>query len=107
MLKKLILKNWKSFRYAELPIDSLTVLIGANASGKSNAIEALDFLRRTSLGENFNSILQQIRRNPNYLAWNNRKYFSLGVVVGDIEEETSFFYDLEIEINSNSRLSYL
>ncbi|XHX76420.1 MAG: AAA family ATPase [Stenomitos frigidus ULC029] len=37
MLKKLILENWKSFRYAELPIDPLTVLIGTNASGKSNA----------------------------------------------------------------------
>ena len=35
MLKKLILENWKSFRYAENPIDPLTVLIGTNASGKS------------------------------------------------------------------------
>jgi predicted ATPase len=34
MLKKLILENWKSFRYAELPLDPLTVLIGTNASGK-------------------------------------------------------------------------
>jgi len=41
MLKKIILENWKSFRYAELPIDPLTILIGTNASGKSNALEGL------------------------------------------------------------------
>jgi AAA15 family ATPase/GTPase len=46
MLKQLILENWKSFRYAELPIDQLTVLIGTNASGKSNVVEALEFLQR-------------------------------------------------------------
>ncbi|MEP1057965.1 AAA family ATPase [Phormidium sp. FACHB-592] len=45
MLKKLILENWKSFRYAEPPIDPLTVLIGTNASGKLKAIKALEFLR--------------------------------------------------------------
>ena len=47
MLKKLILENWKSFRYAELPLDHLNVLIGTNASGKSNVVEALEFLQRT------------------------------------------------------------
>lgn len=50
MLKKLILENWKSFRYAELPIDPLTVLIGMNASGKSNVIEALEFPSRIASG---------------------------------------------------------
>ncbi|HEY9666466.1 MAG TPA: AAA family ATPase [Coleofasciculaceae cyanobacterium] len=47
MLKKLILENWKSFRYAELPIDPLTVLIGTNASGECNVVDALEFLRRS------------------------------------------------------------
>ena len=51
MLKKLILENWKSFRYAEIPIDPLTVLIGTNASGKSNAVDALEFLKRTVTGK--------------------------------------------------------
>jgi predicted ATP-dependent endonuclease of OLD family len=41
MLKQLILENWKSFRYAELEIDALTILIGTNASGKSNALDGL------------------------------------------------------------------
>ena len=44
MLKQITLENWKSFRHAELYIDLLTVLIGTNASGKSNVVDALDFL---------------------------------------------------------------
>jgi predicted ATPase len=57
MLKKLILENWKSFRYAELPIDPLTVLIGTNASGKSNVIDALEFLKRTATGKEIQAAL--------------------------------------------------
>ena len=44
MIKELSLKNWKSFTEATLYIDPLTVLIGSNASGKSNALDALLFL---------------------------------------------------------------
>jgi predicted ATPase len=57
MLKKLILEDWKSFRYAELPLDPLTVLIGTNASGKSNVVEALEFLQRIANGENIEAAL--------------------------------------------------
>jgi len=51
MLKKLILENWKSFRYAELPIDPLTILIGTSASEKLNTLEALDFLKHIARGQ--------------------------------------------------------
>ena len=33
------LENFKSYRTGRLPLGPLTVLIGANASGKSNALE--------------------------------------------------------------------
>ena len=40
MLTSLTVENWKSFEKATLTIDTLTVLIGMNASGKSNLLEA-------------------------------------------------------------------
>ena len=40
MLTSLTVENWKSFEKATLTIDALTVLIGMNASGKSNLFEA-------------------------------------------------------------------
>jgi AAA15 family ATPase/GTPase len=36
MIKELRVKHWKGFEQATLYIDPLTILIGPNASGKSN-----------------------------------------------------------------------
>jgi predicted ATPase len=44
MLKRLRLKNFKNFADAELSMGPFTLLVGANASGKSNLREALRFL---------------------------------------------------------------
>ena len=45
MITKLRLHNWKSFEDSTIYIDPLTFLIGTNASGKSNVLDAFDFLR--------------------------------------------------------------
>lgn len=47
MIQQLILRNWKSFEEAHLDIDQLTFVIGTNASGKSNILDAFLFLLRT------------------------------------------------------------
>lgn len=44
MLTKIYIKNFKSYKEQELPLSPLTLMIGANASGKSNALEAFRFL---------------------------------------------------------------
>lgn len=44
MISSITLSNFKSYRRAELPLAPLSLLIGANASGKSNAIEAIRLL---------------------------------------------------------------
>jgi len=44
MISKFTLENFKSYHQATLPLAPLTLLIGANASGKSNAIEGLQIL---------------------------------------------------------------
>jgi len=56
MLNTFTLKNFKSYREARLPLGALTVLIGANAAGKSNAIEALRFLSWLAQGQKLGSI---------------------------------------------------
>ncbi|MEM9929306.1 MAG: AAA family ATPase, partial [Bacteroidota bacterium] len=46
MIKSVTLTNWKSFgEGATLFVDPLTIIIGANASWKSNLLDALVFLR--------------------------------------------------------------
>ncbi|MFM6912483.1 MAG: AAA family ATPase, partial [Dolichospermum sp.] len=104
MLKKLILENWKSFRYAELPLDPLTVLIGTNASGKSNVVEALEFLRRIANGENIETALAgdktlpSLRGGVELAARKGENEFSLKVLVGDINE-IDYWYDIFFEVN--------
>ena len=50
MITSLVLENWKSFESATLYIDPLTILIGANAAGKSNILDAFRFLQRIASG---------------------------------------------------------
>lgn len=53
MLKNLRLKNWRSLRDVNIDFHpEITVLIGANSSGKTNIIDALYFIR-DSFDENF------------------------------------------------------
>lgn len=44
-ISRLALKNWKNFKSAETALARRTFLIGPNASGKSNLLDALRFLR--------------------------------------------------------------
>lgn len=62
MLKSFSLHGFKSYREANLPFAPLTVLIGANASGKSNAIEGLRFLSWLAQGQKLSSIQYSVNR---------------------------------------------
>ena len=44
MLSQLRFKKFKSFAEATMSVEPITILIGANASGKSNAIDGLQIL---------------------------------------------------------------
>ncbi len=101
MLKKLILENWKSFRYAELYFDPLTVLIGTNASGKSNVVEALEFLRRMATGEtvdvalNGNRTLPPIRGGSQGAVLKSEQNFTLKTLIQD-KEQIDYTYCLRV-----------
>ena len=57
MLKSLRLENFKSFKNAELSLGDLTVLVGTNASGKSNIRDAFRFLHGISRGYSIAEII--------------------------------------------------
>lgn len=56
MIIEFTLTNFKSYSTSRLPLGSLTVLIGANAAGKSNALEGLRFLSWLAQGQKLSSI---------------------------------------------------
>jgi len=45
IISRIILKNWRNFRHADVPLSSRIFLIGPNACGKSNFLDAFRFLR--------------------------------------------------------------
>ncbi|MBC1267437.1 AAA family ATPase, partial [Trichormus variabilis FSR] len=103
MLKQLILENWKSFRYAELPLDPLTVLIGTNASGKSNVVEALEFLQRIARGENVEAALAgdktlvSIRGGVEWAARKQETGFTLQTLIQGEDETQDYLYTVQIQ----------
>ncbi|KAB8318550.1 AAA family ATPase [Tolypothrix campylonemoides VB511288] len=103
MLKQLILENWKSFRYAELPIDPLTVLIGTNASGKSNVVEALEFLQRIVRGEDIEAALAgdktlpSIRGGVEWAALKNETQFTLKAILQGEDENPDYLYSITVQ----------
>jgi predicted ATPase len=105
MIKELRLTNWKSFEKATLHIDPLTVLIGSNASGKSNALDALLFLNRTSQGMTiFSAIAGDMNISPlrGGMEWICRKperQFTLSVVVGGVNDRQDYCYELTVQVN--------
>lgn len=100
MLTSFTLKSFKSYQDAKLPLGALTVLIGANAAGKSNAIEALRFLswlaqsqKLSAIKYSVNSADKVVRGRVEDLCRGGQDKFSLGChISGDR------WSDLEIEV---------
>jgi predicted ATPase len=61
MIQSVTIENFKSFERATLPLAPLTLLIGANASGKSNAIEAMQLLAWLASGRPVTDLLYAVR----------------------------------------------
>ena len=84
MLSSFTIKNFKSYREATLKLAPLTVLIGANASGKSNAIEGLRLLSWMAAGNRLSSFRyawqdkdRAIRGKASELGFQGGRAFSL------------------------------
>lgn len=61
MIERITVNRFKSYRSAELQIAPLTLLVGANASGKSNLIEAIRFLSWLAHGRRLDDILDRVQ----------------------------------------------
>ena len=106
MIKEIRLINWKSFKDSILYIDPLTILIGSNASGKSNIVDALAFLRIFVRGDELQSIFDSsimdsklggIRGGSEYAAMFGENSFSLEVVFQK-DDKVDYKYKIKIEM---------
>src|SRR5438093_6687189 len=64
VIEELRLTAFKSFRDAVLPLDDLTLVVGRNGSGKSNALDGLWAFARLAEGEDIRDALDGGREGP-------------------------------------------
>lgn len=110
MIHEIILKRWKSFQEGHLYIDPLTILIGANAGGKSNALDALRFLQRIATGKDLKTALggdvgqPGIRGGYEWAALKPNKSFEITAIVGGKMNGMEFIYSIEVETKNKCEL---
>jgi AAA15 family ATPase/GTPase len=121
MLKELRLTNFKNFRNATLPLGPFTVLVGANASGKSNIRDAFRFLHGIGRGYSVAEILGEkwaeggalqwkgIRGGTREIAFFGEPRFSIEATyfIENNAKIKKFHHFIEIELNNSDNLLYI
>lgn len=97
-------ESFKSYREAHFPLAPLTLLIGTNASGKSNALEGIRFLSWLSQGRRLDDALRAvqeedaaIRGTLNTLGYHGADTFSLGCSLTSTHPWEHFEVTLQVE----------
>ncbi|MFA6076407.1 MAG: ATP-binding protein [Negativicutes bacterium] len=105
MIEELKLKNWKSYYEAKLYIDPLTIVIGTNASGKSNMLDALLFLHRVSSGIGISQAINgdvnvpMLRGGIEWVCLKPSKQFEIEVYIGGANENQRYRYELTVQVS--------
>ncbi|QIR41472.1 AAA family ATPase [Tolypothrix sp. PCC 7910] len=97
-LKSAKISNFKSLGDVELKFRDLTILVGANSSGKSNSLEALDFLKILILNQSTPPInfMDKILRL-------DAEQISYEIVVED-DDNNNAKYNIAIKVEQNHAL---
>lgn len=110
MIKSYTLKDFKSFKEATLPLTpTVTFLIGANGSGKSNALEALRFLSWLVSGRIFMEIEEDVNSKHSSLRCPVKDIFYVDAKALEVScivdtEEDRYNYDILIEKTQKNQL---
>ena len=116
MFTRLRLRNFKSYRDATLEIGPFTLLVGTNASGKSNVRDAFRFLHGIGRGYKLADIFggkssegsriwTGIRGGPRAITFQNETRFTLDVDMNFQQEDqvpSSVTYSIEVEPKANA-----
>ena len=69
MISELKIRNFKSLESVDLKLGHFNLLVGANASGKSNFLDTLRFLKGVGNGFSLNEILDGKSPSATSLKW--------------------------------------
>ncbi len=105
MLTKMVVHNWKSYKEGTLYIDPLTIMIGTNASGKSNILDAFLFLQRISSGVGLypaitgDVSLHALRGGLEWICLKPESRFSITITIENEADNLTYEYHLSVQVN--------
>lgn len=101
MIEKVTIRNFKSYREAYLELSPLTLLVGANASGKSNVIEAIRLMSLIASGTRLDSIGKRVHEGHVDFRGQVRDLFrdrSTGLSIGCTLSDTAEWNEFEVTL---------
>lgn len=108
MIESITFENFKSYEQATLKLAPLTVLIGANASGKSNALEGIRLLSWMAQGNRFSELQKRVNRSDNIIRGRINDIPKIGTnkfsFCVDIKGQTYDQLNIQLSLNSQRQI---
>lgn len=111
MIKNFYFKNFKCFEEATLNVETVSILIGTNASGKTNVVEGAMILSELMTGRDISMILDGSKNHGGLIRGGSKgcsrfggNTFTLGCRLV-FDEETNLEYQIEVRVSERASVS--
>ena len=104
MITELRLRNWKSFFDATLFIDLITVIIGTNASGKSNIFDALKLLSALASPIDIMDIAKNVRGGAEGIIRRGEQMCNLTITMEGDKSSEQLIYEVALAFDDQRNI---
>ena len=104
MITELRLRNWKSFFDATLFIDPITVIIGTNASGKSNIFDALKLLSALASPIDIMDIAKNVRGGAEGIIRRGEQMCNLTITMEGDKSSEQLIYEVALAFDGQRNI---
>ena len=104
MITELRLRNWKSFFDATLFIDPITVIIGTNASGKSNIFDALKLLSALASPIDMMDIAKNVRGGAEGIIRRGEQMCNLTITMEGDKSSEQLIYEVALAFDEQRNI---
>lgn len=104
MITELRLRNWKSFFDATLFIDPITVIIGTNASGKSNIFDALKLLSALASPIDILDIAKNVRGGAEGIIRRGEQMCNLTITMEGDKSSEQLIYEVALAFDEQRNI---